>query len=114
MSTLNLTHEWDKTFPKSELVDHSKVTFHNRYGIELEAVDYLSTCDLVDLERIGIIGICGFGGVAINAAALDPRSSIPKPSTSATKRYSRCTASKYLTWAQHWHAMTANSIETII
>ncbi len=147
MSTLNLTQEWDKTFPKSELVNHSKVTFHNRYGIELAAdmyvpknaegrlpalavsgpfgavkeqssglyaqhmaergfltiafdpsftgesggeprrmaspdintedflaaVDFLSTCDLVDFERIGIIGICGFGGMAINAAALDPR-----------------------------------------
>ena len=147
MSTLNLTQEWDKTFPKSELVNHSKVTFHNRYGIELAAdmyvpknaegklpaiavsgpfgavkeqtsglyaqhmaergfltiafdpsytgesggeprrmaspdintedflaaVDFLSTCDMVDLERIGIIGICGFGGMAINAAALDPR-----------------------------------------
>ena len=154
MSTLTLTQEWDKTFPKSELVNHCKVTFHNRYGIELAAdmyvpkeipgqagndadllpaiavsgpfgavkeqssglyaqhmaergfvtiafdpsytgesggeprrmaspdintedflaaVDYLSTCDLVDPERIGIIGICGFGGMAVNAAALDPR-----------------------------------------
>jgi fermentation-respiration switch protein FrsA (DUF1100 family) len=147
MSTLTLTQEWDKTFPKSELVNHSKVTFHNRYGITLAAdmyvpknaegmlpaiavsgpfgavkeqssglyaqhmaergfltiafdpsftgesggeprrmaspdintedflaaVDFLSTCDLVDPERIGIIGICGFGGMAINAAALDPR-----------------------------------------
>ena len=147
MSTLPLTQEWDKTFPKSGLVNHSKVTFHNRYGIELAAdmyvpknsvgklpaiavsgpfgavkeqssglyaqhmaergfvtvafdpsftgesggeprrmaspdintedflaaVDFLSTCDLVDPERIGIIGICGFGGMAVNAAALDPR-----------------------------------------
>ena len=151
MSKLNLTGEWDKTFPKSELVNHSKVTFHNRYGIELAAdmyvpvsfsgakgeklpaiavsgpfgavkeqssglyaqhmaergflaiafdpsftgesggeprrmaspdintedflaaVDFLSTCEMVDPERIGIIGICGFGGMAINAAALDPR-----------------------------------------
>lgn len=146
-NTLNLTREWDKTFPKSELVSHSKVTFHNRYGIELAAdmyvpknaegklpaiavsgpfgavkeqssglyaqhmaergfltiafdpsytgesggeprrmaspdintedflaaVDFLSTCDLVDPVCIGIIGICGFGGMAINAAALDPR-----------------------------------------
>ena len=147
MNTLNLTQEWDKTFPKSELVKHRKVTFHNRYGIELAAdmyipknakgklpalavsgpfgavkeqssglyaqhmaelgfltvafdpsytgesggeprrmaspdintedfcaaVDFLSTCELVDPERIGIIGICGFGGMAINAAAIDPR-----------------------------------------
>jgi len=151
MNTLTLTQEWDKVFPKSELVNHSKVTFHNRYGIEiaadlyvpkeipgtdrpslpaiavsgpfgavkeqssglyaqhmaergfvalafdpsftgesggqprrmaspdintedfLAAVDFLSTCELVDPERIGIIGICGFGGMAVNAAALDPR-----------------------------------------
>ena len=37
------------------------------------AVDYLSCRDDVDSERIGIIGICGWGGMAINAAALDPR-----------------------------------------
>ena len=147
MNKLTFTREWDKTFPQSEKVNHSKVTFHNRYGIELAAdlyvpknvegklaaiavsgpfgavkeqssglyaqhmaergfltiafdpsytgesggeprrmaspdintedflaaVDFLSTCDLVDPERIGIIGICGFGGMAINAAALDPR-----------------------------------------
>ena len=35
--TLNLTQEWDKTFPKSEKVNHRKVTFHNRYGITLAA-----------------------------------------------------------------------------
>ena len=147
MSTLNLTNDWDKTFPKSELVNHSKVTFHNRYGITLAAdmyvpknakgklaaiavsgpfgavkeqtsgiyaqhmaergfltiafdpsytgesggeprrmaspdintedfmaaVDFLSAQDNVNAERIGIIGICGWGGMAINAAALDPR-----------------------------------------
>ena len=144
---LNLTQEWDKTFPKSEKVDHSKVTFVNRYGITLAAdmyvpknaegrlpaiavsgpfgavkeqcsglyaqtmaergfltiafdpsftgesggqprymaspdintedfmaaVDFLSLCDLVDPERIGIIGICGWGGMAVNVAALDTR-----------------------------------------
>ena len=37
------------------------------------AVDYLSCRDDVDAQRIGIIGICGWGGMAINAAALDPR-----------------------------------------
>ena len=144
---MNLTQEWDKTFPKSDLVEHSKVTFHNHYGITLvadmyvpkgsegklpaiavsgpfgavkeqtsgiyaqhmaergfltiafdpsytgesggeprrtaspdintedflAAVDFLSNQDNVDPERIGIIGICGWGGMAINAAALDPR-----------------------------------------
>ena len=146
-TTLQLTQEWDKTFPQSDKVDHKKVTFKNRYGIELAAdmytprdaagklpaiavsgpfgavkeqssglyvqhmaelgfvtvafdpsftgesggeprrmaspdintedflaaVDFLSVQDNVDPERIGIIGICGFGGMAINAAALDPR-----------------------------------------
>ncbi len=146
-TTLQLTQEWDKTFPKSDKVDHQKVTFKNRYGIELAAdmytpkgatgklaaiavsgpfgaskeqssglyaqhmaergfltiafdpsftgesggeprrmaspdintedflaaVDFLSVQDNVDAERIGIIGICGFGGMAINAAAIDPR-----------------------------------------
>ncbi len=37
------------------------------------AVDYLSVCDEADPERIGIIGICGWGGMALNAAALDTR-----------------------------------------
>ena len=36
-TTLTLTEEWDKTFPKSERVNHRKVTFHNRYGITLGA-----------------------------------------------------------------------------
>lgn len=144
---LELTQEWDMTFPQDTRVDHEKVTFVNRYGITLAAdlykpkgvqcklsaiavsgpfgavkeqasglyaqematrgflaiafdpsftgesggqprrvaspdintedfcaaVDYLSCRDDVDPERIGIIGICGFGGMAINAAALDPR-----------------------------------------
>ena len=39
----------------------------------LAAVDYLSGLDEVDAERIGIIGICGWGGIALNAAAADPR-----------------------------------------
>ena len=147
MTELNLTQKWDKTFPKSENVNHTKVTFRNRYGIELAAdmytpknasgkmpaiavsgpfgavkeqssglyaqhlaergfitvafdpsftgesggeprrmaspdintedflaaVDFLSTRENVDPERIGIVGICGFGGMAINAAAIDPR-----------------------------------------
>lgn len=147
METLNLTREWDKTFPQSDKVRHRKVTFRNRYGITLAAdlyepreyrgklaaiavsgpfgavkeqasglyaqtlaergfltlafdpsytgesggeprnvaspdintedfsaaVDYLSTRDDTDPGRIGIIGICGWGGFAINAAAMDTR-----------------------------------------
>ncbi len=142
-----LTNEWDKTFPQSNKVDHSKVIFHNRYGITLAAdvyspkaaqgrlpaiavcgpfgavkeqasglyaqtmaergfltlafdpsftgesggqprymaspdintedfqaaVDYLSLREDVDPEKIGIIGICGWGGMALNAAAIDTR-----------------------------------------
>ncbi len=147
MEKLNLAQEWDKVFPKSEKVDHRKVTFHNRYGITLAAdmytpkgaegklpaiavsgpsgavkeqssglyaqkmaelgfltlafdpsytgesggtpryvaspdintedfcaaVDFLSVQENVDPECIGIIGICGWGGMAINAAAMDTR-----------------------------------------
>lgn len=140
--------EWDKTFPKSEKVDHRKVSFKNRYGITLAAdlyqpkdggnrrlaalavggpfgavkeqssglyaqtmaergfvtvafdpsytgesggeprnvaspdintedfsaaVDFLGLQSSVDRKRIGIIGICGWGGMALNAAAVDKR-----------------------------------------
>jgi fermentation-respiration switch protein FrsA (DUF1100 family) len=146
-SAMQLTQEWDKTFPKSEKVVHQKVTFKNRYGITLAAdlyrptnangklaalavggpfgavkeqssglyaqtmaergfvtlafdpsytgesggeprnvaspdintedfsaaVDFLGLQPSVDRERIGIIGICGWGGMALNAAAVDKR-----------------------------------------
>lgn len=165
--TLTLTNEWDKTFPKSEKVNHRKVTFHNRYGITLAAdmyvpknadgklpalavsgpfgavkeqssglyaqtmaergfltiafdpsftgesggepryvaspdintedfcaaVDFLSVQENVDPEKIGIIGICGWGGMAINAAAIDTRIK----ATAAMTMYdmTRCTANGY-------------------
>ena len=147
MEQLKLTQEWDKTFPQSDKVSHSKVTFHNRYGITLAgdlytpkgaqgklpaiavcgpfgavkeqasglyaqtmaergfltlafdpsytgesggtprymaspdintedfqaAVDFLSLYDGADPDKIGIIGICGWGGMALNTAALDTR-----------------------------------------
>ena len=147
MTNLELTKEWDKTFLKSDKVNHRKVTFVNNYGITLAAdmyvpinaegklpaiaisgpfgaikeqcsglyaqtlaergfltvafdpsftgesggeprrtaspdintedfmaaVDFLSTLPEVDAERIGILGICGWGGIALNAAAADSR-----------------------------------------
>jgi len=39
----------------------------------MAAVDFLSLCDKADPDRIGVIGICGWGGMAINTAALDTR-----------------------------------------
>ena len=47
-TTLQLTQEWDKTFPKSDKVDHKKVTFKNRYGIELAADMYIPISGLGD------------------------------------------------------------------
>ena len=171
MDKPTLTTEWDKVFPQSDKVVHSKVTFRNHFGIELAAdlyvpkdtslkangkfpaiavsgpfgavkeqssglyaqhmaergfltvafdpsytgesggeprymnspdvntedfmaaVDYLSARDDVDPERIGIVGICGWGGMAINAAAIDTR----VKATVASTMYdmSRVTANGY-------------------
>ena len=41
MEKLELTNEWDKVFPQSDKVNHSKVTFHNRYGVTLAADLYV-------------------------------------------------------------------------
>ena len=147
MDNTEITKEWDKVFPKSDKVNHEKITFKNRYGFTLvadlyepkeaneklpavavsgpfgavkeqssglyaqelakrgfltiafdpsftgessgeprhmaspdintedfqAAVDYLSTNDKVDSDRIGILGICGWGGMALNAASIDTR-----------------------------------------
>ena len=152
---LNLTEAWDNTFPKSDKVEHRKITFHNRYGITLAAdmykpkgakdklpavavcgpfgavkeqasglyaqemaergfltiafdpsftgesggsprymaspdintedfqaaVDFLSLCDEADPDKISIIGICGWGGMALNTAALDTRIKVTVAST---------------------------------
>lgn len=164
---LTLTTEWDKTFAKSSLVEHKKVTFHNRYGISLAAdmyvpknatgklsaiavagpfgavkeqasglyaqtlaekgfltiafdpsytgesggqprfvaspdintedfsaaVDFLSVQENVDSNRIGILGICGWGGMALNAAAMDTR--IKATVTATMYDMSRVTAKGY-------------------
>lgn len=164
---LTLTKEWDKTFLKSNKVNHRKITFHNRYGITLvadlyepkdymgklsaiaiagpfgavkeqssglyaqelaergfltiafdpsftgessgyprymaspdintedfqAAVDFLSVQENVDSEKIGILGICGWGDLALNTAALDTR--IKATVVSTMYDMSRITAKGY-------------------
>ena len=57
------------------------------------AVDFLATRDFVDGEKIGILGICGFGGMALNAAAMDTR--IKATVTSTMYDMSRVNAKGY-------------------
>ena len=59
MKTLKLTEEWDKTSPKSDLVDHCKVTFHNRYGITLAADMYVPKNAEGKLPAIAVSGPFG-------------------------------------------------------
>ena len=65
---LELTKEWDKTFPKSEKVDHRKVTFFNRYGITLAADLY----EPKEAEgKLAALAVCGpFGAVKEQASGL--------------------------------------------
>lgn len=65
---LKLVQEWDKIFPKSEKVNHCKVTFHNRFGITLAADMYMPK----NAEgRLPAIAVCGpFGAVKEQAAGL--------------------------------------------
>jgi fermentation-respiration switch protein FrsA (DUF1100 family) len=55
---LALTKEWDKTFAKSEQVDHKKVTFVNRYGITLAADMYIPKNARGKLPAIAVSGPC--------------------------------------------------------
>ena len=65
---LTLVTEWDKTFHMSDKVDHSKVTFVNRYGITLAADMYVPK----DKEgRLPAIAVCGpFGAVKEQCSGL--------------------------------------------
>ena len=67
-NTLNMVREWDKTFPQSDKADHSKVTFHNRYGITLAADLYRPK----NAEgKLAAIAMCGpFGAVKEQCAGL--------------------------------------------
>ena len=65
---LGLAQEWDKTFPKSEKVEHSKVTFINRYGITLAADMYVPKDAEGKLPAIAVSG--PFGAVKEQSAGL--------------------------------------------
>lgn len=66
MQNLQLTQEWDKIFPQSDKVDHSKVTFHNRYGITLAADLYVPKNASGKLAAIAVSG--PFGAVKEQAS----------------------------------------------
>lgn len=68
MEELKLTQEWDKTFPKSEKVNHSKVTFTNRYGITLAADLYVPKDADGKLPAIAVSG--PFGAVKEQSSGL--------------------------------------------
>ena len=63
---LNLTQEWDKTYPKRDKVNHSKVTFHNRYGITLAADMYTPKNAQGKLPAVAVSG--PFGAVKEQAS----------------------------------------------
>lgn len=68
MEQLNLTQEWDKVFPKSDKVEHGKVTFHNRYGITLAADAYVPKSAEGKLPAIAVSG--PFGAVKEQSSGL--------------------------------------------
>ena len=68
MEQLKLTQEWDKVFPKSEMVRHGKVTFHNRYGITLAADVYVPKNAEGKLPAIAVSG--PFGAVKEQSSGL--------------------------------------------
>ena len=69
MEELKLTQEWDKTFPLSDKVTHSKITFHNRYGVTLAADLYIPKD--TDGSKLPAIAVSGpFGAVKEQASGL--------------------------------------------
>ena len=70
MTALELTPVWDKTFPQSDKVEHGKITFHNRYGIEL-AADVYKPKRVPANGRFKAIAVSGpFGAVKEQASGL--------------------------------------------
>lgn len=65
---LNLTQEWDKSFPLSDKVDHKKVIFHNHFGLTLAADMYTPKNAK---GKLSAIAVCGpFGAVKEQASGL--------------------------------------------
>ena len=168
LEAVSMVSEWDKVFAKSDKVDHKKVKFKNRYGVEIvgdlytpknlhgkaaaiavsgpfgtvkeqssglyaqtlaergfitlafdpsytgesggeprnlaspeintddfsAAVDFLGTKSNIDRDKIGILGVCGWGGFALNAALADPR--IKAVATSTMYDMTRVMAKGYI------------------
>ncbi len=70
-ASLPLTQEWDKTFPKSDKVEHAKVTFKNRFGITLAADVYKPVGSRVPRDRYPAIAVSGpFGAVKEQSSGL--------------------------------------------
>ena len=68
MEKLSLTQEWDKVFPQSNLINHKKITFYNRYGIMLAADMYIPKNTSGKLPAIAISG--PFGAVKEQSSGL--------------------------------------------
>ena len=68
MENLKMTNDWDKVFPKSDKVTHSKITFHNRYGITLAADMYVPKNAVGKLPAIAVSG--PFGAVKEQSSGL--------------------------------------------
>ena len=71
MEQLKLTQEWDKVFPKNDKVEHSKATFHNRYGITLAADVYVPKNAEGKLPAIAVSGPFGGEGAVLRSVCAE-------------------------------------------
>ena len=76
------------------------------------AVDFLSTQENVDAEKIGIIGICGWGGIALNAAAMDTR--IKATVTTTMYDMSRVIANGYFDYEKNSETLKSERMQNRI
>ena len=89
MEKLKLTEEWDKTFPKSDKVDHSKVTFVNRFGITLAADLYVPKIAVADKSSVLISGEATLRGCPLLSPVNDgSKAMVRKPRSASVCAYS--------------------------